>query len=98
MLVKDGNLCGTRPWSDGGGGVSFHTTRSMTRLPKNRVVCTRVGETLLVQHHPELAPAAVDKALLAESSQATRVESKLTTLTKGVRSKKETLFHLCLQQ
>jgi hypothetical protein len=38
----------------------------LARLPKNSVVCTRAGEMLLAQHRPELALAAVDKALLAD--------------------------------
>ena len=45
--------------------ADFLRSFGLARLPKNSVVCTRAGEMLLAQHRPELALAAVDKALLA---------------------------------
>ena len=46
--------------------ADFLRSFGLARLPKNSVVCTRAGEMLLAQHRPELALAAVDKALLAD--------------------------------
>jgi WD40 repeat protein len=46
--------------------ADFLRAFGLPRLPKNSVVCTRAGEMLVAQHRPELALAAVDKALLAD--------------------------------
>jgi len=46
--------------------ADFLCSFGLARLPKNSVACTRAGEMLLRQHRPELALAAVDKALLAD--------------------------------
>ena len=46
--------------------ADFLRSFGLARLPKNSFVCTRAGEMLLAQHRPELALAAVDKALLAD--------------------------------
>ncbi|MGB9276459.1 MAG: hypothetical protein WCC08_14580, partial [Terrimicrobiaceae bacterium] len=46
--------------------ADFLRSFGLARLPKNSTVCTRAGEMLLAQHRPELALAAVDKALLAD--------------------------------
>jgi WD40 repeat protein/serine/threonine protein kinase len=46
--------------------ADFLRSFGLARLPKNSVVCTRAGEMLLAQHRPELALAAVDRALLAD--------------------------------
>ena len=58
--------------------ADFLRSFGLARLPKNSIVCTRAGEMLLAQHRPELALAAVDKALLADptdlSAQRLRLE------------------------
>jgi hypothetical protein len=46
--------------------ADFLRSFGLARLPKNSVVCTRAGEMLLAQRSPELALAAVDRALLAD--------------------------------
>jgi WD40 repeat protein len=46
--------------------ADFLRAFGLARLSKNSVVCTRTGEMLLAQHRPELALAAVDKALVAD--------------------------------
>ena len=46
--------------------ADFLRSFGLARLPKNSVVCTRAAEMLLFQHRPELALAAIDKALLAD--------------------------------
>jgi WD40 repeat protein/serine/threonine protein kinase/ribose 1,5-bisphosphokinase PhnN len=46
--------------------ADFLRSFGLARLPKNSVVCTRAGEMLLAQQRPELALAAVDKALLVD--------------------------------
>ena len=46
--------------------ADFLRSFGLARLPKNSVFCARAGEMLLAQHQPELAVAAVDKALLAD--------------------------------
>ena len=46
--------------------ADFLRSFGLARLPKKSTVCTRAGEMLLAQHRPELALAAVDKALLAD--------------------------------
>jgi hypothetical protein len=48
--------------------ADFLRSLGLARLPRKSVVCTRAGEMLLAQHSPELALAAVDKALLADPS------------------------------
>ena len=45
--------------------ADFLRSFGLARLPKNSAICTRAGEMLLAQDRPELALAAVDKALLA---------------------------------
>jgi WD40 repeat protein/serine/threonine protein kinase len=58
--------------------ADFLRSFGLARLPNNSIVCTRAGEMLLAQHRPELALAAVDKALLADptdvSAQRLRLE------------------------
>jgi WD40 repeat protein len=46
--------------------AEFLRSFGLARLPSNSIVCTRAGEMLLAQNRPELALAAVDKALLAD--------------------------------
>ena len=45
--------------------ADFLCSFSLARLPKDSVFCTRAGEMLLAQHRPELALAAIEKALVA---------------------------------
>ena len=58
--------------------ADFLRSFGLARLPKNSIVCTHAGEMLLAQNRPELALAAVDKALLADptdvSAQRLRLE------------------------
>ena len=46
--------------------ADFLRSLGLARLPKNSAFCRRAGEMLFVQHRPELALAAVDKALIAD--------------------------------
>src|SRR5215469_4861069 len=46
--------------------ADFLCSFGLARLPKNSVFCRRAGEMLLAQHRPQLALAAIDKALLAD--------------------------------
>jgi dipeptidyl aminopeptidase/acylaminoacyl peptidase len=46
--------------------ADFLRSFGLARLPKEGLICTRAGEMLLAQGRPELALAAVDKALLAD--------------------------------
>jgi hypothetical protein len=46
--------------------ADFLRSFGLARLPEDTFVCTRAGEMLLTQRRPELALAAVDKALLAD--------------------------------
>ena len=46
--------------------ADFLRSFGLARLPKDSVVCARASEMLLAQQRPELALAAVDKALLAD--------------------------------
>jgi WD40 repeat protein/serine/threonine protein kinase len=46
--------------------ADFLRSFGLARLPKEGIICTRAGEMLLAQGHPELALTAVDKALLAD--------------------------------
>ena len=58
--------------------ADFLRSFGLARLPKKSDVCTRAGEMLLAQEHPELALAAVNNALLADpkdlSAQRLRVK------------------------
>ena len=44
----------------------FLRSFGLRRLPKNSAFCRRAGEMLVAQHRPQLALAAVEKALLAD--------------------------------
>jgi WD40 repeat protein len=58
--------------------ADFLRSFGLARLPKDSVFCTRAGEMLLAQHRPELALAAIDKALVANptdlSAQRLRIK------------------------
>src|SRR4029077_2226963 len=45
--------------------ADFLCSFGFARLPKDSVFCTRAGEMLLAQHRPDLALAAIEKALAA---------------------------------
>ena len=47
-------------------GADFLRSFGLAELPKNSASCRRASEMLLAQHRPQLALAAVDKALLAD--------------------------------
>ena len=55
--------------------ADFLRSFGLARLPKNSIICTRAGEMLLAQDRPELALAAVDKALLADPTDSSRSAS-----------------------
>jgi WD40 repeat protein/serine/threonine protein kinase len=46
--------------------ADFLRAFGLARLPKNSITCRQASEMLLAQHRPELALAAVDKALLID--------------------------------
>ena len=46
--------------------ADFLRSFGLAKLPKNSAFCRRASEMLLAQHRPQLALAAVDKALLAD--------------------------------
>ena len=46
--------------------ADFLCSFGLTRLPKDSIFCRRASEMLLAQHRPQLALAAIDKALLAD--------------------------------
>ena len=48
--------------------ADFLRSFGLARLPKNSAVCTRAGEMLLAQHSPEMALAAIDRALLVDAT------------------------------
>src|SRR4029453_6513000 len=55
--------------------ADFLRSFGLARLPNDSTLCTRAGEMLLAQHRPELALAAVDKALLADPTDVPRSTS-----------------------
>jgi WD40 repeat protein len=59
--------------------ADFLRSFGLARLPKNSVFCRRASEMLLAQHRPELALAAINKALLADPTDqpAQRLRSKV---------------------
>ena len=58
--------------------ADFLRSFGLARLPKDSVFCARAGEMLLAQHRPELALAAIEKALVANptdlSAQRLRIK------------------------
>ena len=60
--------------------ADFLRSFGFARLPKKSVVCTRAGEMLLAQQRPELALAAVDKALLADPKDLTAQRLRVKVL------------------
>ena len=58
----------------------FLRSFGLARLPKNSAVCTRAGEMLLAQHSPEMALAAVDRALLADPTALAAQRLRLRVL------------------
>jgi WD40 repeat protein/serine/threonine protein kinase len=60
--------------------ADFLRAFGLANLPNNSVVCTRAGQMLLAQHRPELALAAVDRALLADPSDLSAQRLRLQVL------------------
>jgi hypothetical protein len=60
--------------------ADFLRSFSLARLPKEGTICTRAGEMLLAQGHPELALTAVDKALLADPTAVSAQGLRLRVL------------------
>ena len=60
--------------------ADFLRSFGLARLPKNSAVCTRAGEMLLAQHSPEMALAAVDRALLADPTATAAQRLRLRVL------------------
>ena len=63
--------------------ADFLRSFGLARLPSNSIVCTRAGEMLLAQNRPELALAAVGKALFADPADlpARRLRVKIQNTT-----------------
>jgi WD40 repeat protein/serine/threonine protein kinase len=60
--------------------ADFLRSFGLARLPKNSAVCTRAGEMLLAQHSPEMALAAVDRALLTDPAAVAAQRLRLRVL------------------
>ena len=60
--------------------ADFLRSFGLARLPKNSAVCTRAGEMLLAQHSPEMALAAIDRALLTDSTAVAAQRLRLRIL------------------
>jgi hypothetical protein len=60
--------------------ADFLRSFGLVTLPKESVICTRAGEMLLAQGHPELALTAVDKALLADPTDLAAQRLRLKIL------------------
>jgi len=60
--------------------ADFLRSFGLARLPKNSAVCTRAGEMLLAQHSPEMALAAVDRALLTDTTAVPAQRLRLKVL------------------
>jgi len=60
--------------------ANFLRKFGLVRLPKNSVICKRAGEMLLLQHAPEMALAAVDRALLVDPTDRAAQRLRLRVL------------------
>jgi WD40 repeat protein/serine/threonine protein kinase len=60
--------------------ADFLRSFGLARLPKDSAVCTRAGEMLLAQHSPEMALAAVDRALLTDPTAVAAQRLRLSIL------------------
>jgi hypothetical protein len=60
--------------------ADFLRSFGLASLPKEGIICTRAGEMLLAQGHPELALTAVDKALLADPTDPPAQRLRLKVL------------------
>jgi WD40 repeat protein len=60
--------------------ADFLRSFGLARLPKDSVFCARAGEMLLAQHRPELALAAIDKALAADPTDLSARRLRLKAL------------------
>jgi hypothetical protein len=60
--------------------ADFLRSFGLARLPKSSVFCSRAGEMLLAQHRPELALAAIDKALAGDPTDLPAQRLRLKVL------------------
>jgi dipeptidyl aminopeptidase/acylaminoacyl peptidase len=60
--------------------ADFLRAFGLARLPKNSAVCTRASEMLLAQHSPEMALAAIDRALLTDATAVAAQHLRLRIL------------------
>jgi hypothetical protein len=60
--------------------ADFLRSFGLARLAKNSVFCRRASEMLLAQHRPELALAAVDKALVEDATDLPAQRLRLKVL------------------
>jgi WD40 repeat protein len=60
--------------------ADFLRSFGLARLPKDSVFCARAGEMLLGQHRPELALAAIDKALAVDPADLPAQRLRLKAL------------------
>jgi hypothetical protein len=60
--------------------ADFLRSFGLARLSKNSAVCMRASEMLLAQHSPEMALAAVDRALLIDSTAVAAQRLRLRIL------------------
>ena len=60
--------------------ADFLRSFGLARLPKEGFICTRAGEMLLAQGHPELGLTAVDKGLLADPTDLAAQRLRLKVL------------------
>ena len=60
--------------------ADFLRSSAVARLPKNGAVCMRASEMLLAQHRPEMALAAVDRALRTDTTAVAAQRLRLRVL------------------
>ena len=60
--------------------ADFLRSFGLAKLPKNSAICIRASEMLLAQHSPEMALAAVDRALLIDPTVVTAQGLRLRIL------------------
>ena len=60
--------------------AEFLRSFGIARLSQNSIFCTRAGELLLAQHRPELALAAIDKALTGDPTDLPAQRLRLKVL------------------
>jgi WD40 repeat protein/serine/threonine protein kinase len=60
--------------------ADFLRSFGLARLPKDSAVCARASEMLLAQHSPEMALAAIDRALLTDATAVAAQRLRLRIL------------------